>query len=151
MEGTASFARNQKAILSQSISFPARGARDDGLKKSIEAMSVKNGGGNGTKMETPFSKGVVTSGSRLYNPNRRASAGVQTKEQNTTSRASVRRTSLAAKPSTKRSLVRISTSSSLSVLVRFTLFNNIPFVQLILLFLLLVVSVYEVWFHKCNC
>ncbi|XP_015900430.1 protein WVD2-like 4 isoform X1 [Ziziphus jujuba] len=104
MEGTASFARNQKAILSQSISFPARGARDDGLKKSIEAMSVKNGGGNGTKMETPFSKGVVTSGSRLYNPNRRASAGVQTKEQNTTSRASVRRTSLAAKPSTKRSL-----------------------------------------------
>lgn len=80
-------------------------------------MSVTKGGGNGTKTETPVSNGAVTSASRLYNPNRRASAGVQTKEQNTISGASVRRTSLAAMPSTKHSMVSI--SSSLSVLILF--------------------------------
>ena len=127
LKGTSTpFSRNQRATLSQSLSFPARGARADGLKKSTDAVSVKtevkNGRvSNGTKTEASFANGAVTSASRLnYIPNRRASAGVQRKEQNTSSGASVQRTSLASIPSIKCSVVRIS-SSSLFLLLLFIL------------------------------
>lgn len=122
LKGTSTpFSRNQRANLSQSLSFPARGARADGLKKSIDAVSVKTEVknrrvSNGTKTEVFSANGTVTSASRLTDiPNRRASTGVQPKEQNTSSGASVRRSSLASVPSIRRSVVRITSFSCSSL------------------------------------
>ncbi|KAF3442778.1 hypothetical protein FNV43_RR16695 [Rhamnella rubrinervis] len=110
LKGTTPFSHNQRAILSQSLSFPARGAHADRLKKSVDAVSVKTevrSGrvSNGTKTEASFANGAVTSASRLNNiPSRRGSAGVQPKERNKSSGAYVPRTSLASIPSIKRSV-----------------------------------------------
>lgn len=104
LKGITQIPRNQRAILSQSLSFPSRGSRGDPMKKSIDANPVKavakHARGNATKAEAHFSV------SRL-NPNRRASTGVYSKEENTTGGASLKRTSLAAIPSIRCSSVRL--------------------------------------------
>ncbi|CAB4317361.1 unnamed protein product [Prunus armeniaca] len=98
LKGITQIPRNQRALLSQSLSFPSRGSRADPMKKSIDVYPVKavakHARGNATKAEAPFSV------SRL-NPNRRASTGVHSKEENTTGGASFKRNSLAAIPSVR--------------------------------------------------
>lgn len=113
LKSTAQSSRNQRAILSQSLSFPARGARADGMKKSVDGIPVKretkHGRENGTKDETPLANGTVTSLSPSLNrPNRRLTvAGVQSKKENKSDGASSRRATLTSMPSIKKSEVGI--------------------------------------------
>ncbi|PRQ44252.1 hypothetical protein RchiOBHm_Chr3g0477191 [Rosa chinensis] len=94
VKGAAPVSRTQRAILSQSLSFPARGARVDAMKKSIDVYpvktEVKHTRGNATKAEAPFPS------SRLNHQNRRASTGIHSNDENKAAGASVRRTTLAS-------------------------------------------------------
>ncbi|KAM0980800.1 hypothetical protein TB2_013696 [Malus domestica] len=95
------FPRKERATLSQSQSFPAKGSRTDPMKKSIDVYpvktEVKRARGKATKVEAPISV------SRLNNPTRRASTGVHSKDGNTTGGAAIKRTSLASIPSIRSS------------------------------------------------
>ncbi|KAF4402371.1 hypothetical protein G4B88_012156, partial [Cannabis sativa] len=107
LKSTTQSSRNQKGILSQSFSFPARGARADGMKKSVDGLPVKRetkqARANGTKPEPSFANGTVTSSS-LSRPNRRSTvAGVQLKEGNKPNGATSRRATLTSIPSNKQS------------------------------------------------
>ncbi|PON98385.1 TPX2, C-terminal [Trema orientale] len=107
-KSTTQSSRNQRAILSQSLSFPARGARADGMKKSLDGLLVKretkHARENGTKAETPLANGTVTSSSSLNRPTRHSTvAGVQSKEENKMNGASSRRATLTSLPSIKQS------------------------------------------------
>ncbi|XP_031248259.1 protein WVD2-like 4 [Pistacia vera] len=101
-KGGAPFTRNQRPVLSQSLSFPARGAHADGMKRSIDGHPVKNETKNtraiGAKAQGPSANGTVTSVSRLSQPNRRASTGADSKEVSTNNGVSSRRTSSATVP-----------------------------------------------------
>ncbi|KAM5559250.1 hypothetical protein ABKV19_020746 [Rosa sericea] len=97
VKGATPVSRTQRAILSQSLSFPARGARVHAMKKSIDVYpvktEVKHTRGNATKAEAPFPS------SRLNHQNRRASTGIHSNDENKAGGASVRRTTLASIPS----------------------------------------------------
>ncbi|XP_004303390.1 PREDICTED: uncharacterized protein LOC101300076 isoform X1 [Fragaria vesca subsp. vesca] len=102
LKGATPVSRIQRSILSQSLSFPARGARVDAMKKSIDVYpvktEVKHTRGNATKAEAPFPS------SRSNNLNRRASTGIQSNDENKVGGASaVRRTTLASIPSMRSS------------------------------------------------
>ncbi|XP_009348636.2 protein WVD2-like 4 [Pyrus x bretschneideri] len=101
VKGATPFLHKERATLSQSLSFPARGSRTDPMKKSIDVYpvktEVKHARGNATKAEAPISV------SRLNNPTRRASTGVHSKDGNSTGGASIKRTSLASIPSIRSS------------------------------------------------
>lgn len=106
LKGATPVSRIQRSILSQSLSFPARGARVDAMKKSIDVYpvktEVKHTRGNATKAEAPFPS------SRSNNLNRRASTGIQSNDENKVGGASaVRRTTLASIPSMRSSAVRL--------------------------------------------
>ncbi|XP_062112363.1 protein WVD2-like 4 [Humulus lupulus] len=108
LKSTTQSSRNQKGVLSQSLSFPARGARVDGMKKSVDGLLVKKetkqARANGTKAEPSFANGTVTSSSSLSHPSRRSIvAEVQSKEGNKTNGASSRRATLTSIPSIKQS------------------------------------------------
>ncbi|KAM1936223.1 hypothetical protein ACFX15_013520 [Malus domestica] len=101
VKGATPFSRKERATLSQSRSFPAKGSRTDPMKKSIDVSpvktEVKHARGNATKAEAPISV------SRLNNATRRASTGVHSKDGNTTGGAAIKRTSLASIPSIRSS------------------------------------------------
>ncbi|CAN6719520.1 unnamed protein product [Malus baccata var. baccata] len=101
VKGATPFPRKERATLSQSQSFPAKGSRTDPMKKSIDVYpvktEVKHARGKATKAEAPISV------SRLNNPTRRASTGVHSKDGNTTGGAAIKRTSLASIPSIRSS------------------------------------------------
>lgn len=86
LKGSAPFLRNQKPkVLSQSLSFPARGNHADALKKSIDGHPLKNGvkhgQENGAKAHHALSSnGLVTSVSRSNYPNKRAPTATNSKE-----------------------------------------------------------------------
>lgn len=108
-KGTAPFTRSQRPVLSQSLSFPARGADADHLKKSVDGHPLKSNAKqarvNGVKTQGPSSNGTVTSVSRLSHPNRRASTGVESKEVNTNGGVSARRTTSASVSSIHKTAV----------------------------------------------
>ncbi|KAF5737395.1 neurofilament heavy polypeptide-like isoform X2 [Tripterygium wilfordii] len=94
LKGTTHFPRSQRAVLSQSLSFPSRGALVDSMRKSIETHPVKSNvkhvRENGTKAKDSVSNGSVTSMS-----SRRTSTGVSSKQASTnTSGISLKRASL---------------------------------------------------------
>lgn len=98
--------RNQR-VLSQSLSFPATGARGDGMKKSVDGLLVKREAKiareNGTRAEPIAPNGTVTSASSLNRPNRRASAGAQPKEETKPNGTAARRATLTSISSIKQS------------------------------------------------
>ncbi|CAN6586701.1 unnamed protein product [Malus baccata var. baccata] len=108
VKGATPFPRKERATLSQSQSFPAKGSRTDPMKKSVDVYpvktEVKHARGKATKAEAPISV------SRLNNPTRRASTGVHSKDGNTTGGAAIKRTSLASIPSIRSSPSRKSGS-----------------------------------------
>ncbi|CAK7342119.1 unnamed protein product [Dovyalis caffra] len=81
VKGSGTFSRSQRSILSQSLSFPAKGVRTDNMRKSIEGhplkTAVKHARDEGTKAQVPISIGSVTSSPRFNNDNR-----VNSKESN---------------------------------------------------------------------
>lgn len=108
LKGSAPFTHSQRHVLSQSLSFPSRGAHADALKKSIDVYPIKRDAKqarvNGVKAQGPSSNGTVNSVSRLKQPNRRASTGVETKEVKTNG-VSARPTTLASVSSIRKSAV----------------------------------------------
>ncbi|XP_044507139.1 protein WVD2-like 4 [Mangifera indica] len=100
LKGGAPFTHIQKPVLSQSLSYPARGARPDGMKRSIDGHPVKNATknarANGAKAQGSGVNQTVTSVSHSNQSNRRASTGMDSREMNTNSGVSSRRTSLAS-------------------------------------------------------
>lgn len=128
-------------VLSQSLSFPARRSRGDGMKKSVDGLLVKkdakNARENGTRAEPTFAtNGTVTSASALSRPSRRASAAVRPKEEIKHDGPSARRATLTSMPSIKQSSVRISNFFPICFGLRLLHF----FVWLILLFIFGLVS-----------
>lgn len=108
LKGSASFTRSQKPVLSQSLFLPSRGAHADALKKSIDVYPIKRDAKqalvNRVKGQGPSFNGTVNSVSRLNQPNRCASTGVETKEVKTNG-VSVRPTTLASVSSIRKSAV----------------------------------------------
>ncbi|KAF5473450.1 hypothetical protein F2P56_010059 [Juglans regia] len=95
LKATTPFSRNRKSVLSQSLSFPARGGHFDVTNKSIDVYPVKR--------EDKDAQRHVTSS--LINPNSPASTGIPSKAANTTiSGASGRRNSSASMPSIRRTV-----------------------------------------------
>ncbi|XAR64806.1 hypothetical protein NMG60_11008649 [Bertholletia excelsa] len=92
--------------LTQSLSFPSRGAQANFMKKSVDGFPVKGETksfrGNGTKSEFPVSNGSITSTARLNLGNRRASTALTSNE----NRGGVptRRTTSASQQSIQKSL-----------------------------------------------
>ncbi|KAK3227056.1 hypothetical protein Dsin_006918 [Dipteronia sinensis] len=114
LKGLASFTRSQKPVLSQSLSFPARGACADGLKKSINGYPAKSdpkhARANAAKAQGTFSSGTVSSASHLNHPIRNASTGVGSKEVNVNGGVSARRTTLASISTIRRATTAKSNS-----------------------------------------
>ncbi|OVA17118.1 TPX2 [Macleaya cordata] len=108
-KGSTAFPKSQKPSLLQSLSFPSRGVSGNGLKKSTDGKPVKTNARHSRtngEAETRASDGEVSS--RLNHPNRRASTGVSSMNANSKSVGpSARRTTLAAVPSARGSLVRL--------------------------------------------
>ncbi|KAF5473449.1 hypothetical protein F2P56_010059 [Juglans regia] len=103
LKATTPFSRNRKSVLSQSLSFPARGGHFDVTNKSIDVYPVKR--------EDKDAQRHVTSS--LINPNSPASTGIPSKAANTTiSGASGRRNSSASMPSIRRTVPGKSGSSN---------------------------------------
>ncbi|KAG4215809.1 hypothetical protein ERO13_A01G199900v2 [Gossypium hirsutum] len=87
--------RNQRHVLSQSLSFPARRIHGDGLVKSTD---LKHSQEKSSKTHAPSSNGSAS----LSHPNRRGSIHVNTKPANANGGgASSRRTTIASLPSNK--------------------------------------------------
>lgn len=108
LKSTNPSSRSQRVVLSQSLSFPARGSRGDGMKKSVDGLLVKkeakNARENGTRAVPTFAtNGTVTSASALSRSSRRASAAVQPKEEIKHNSPSARRATLTSMPSVKQS------------------------------------------------
>ncbi|WRX24991.1 TPX2 [Theobroma cacao] len=100
--------RDQRAVLSQSLSFPARRVHGDGLMKSIdgypEKVDLKHGQEEGTKVQAS-SNGSLSSLSRLNHPNSRGSIKLDSKPANTNGGGvTARRTTLASLPSNRQAL-----------------------------------------------
>lgn len=103
--------RNQRAVLSQSLSFPARRAHGDGLMKSIdgykEKTDRKRAQQKGKKVQAPLN-GSVASLSRLSHPNRRRSINLDSKPETMNGGGvTARRTTLASFPSNRQAVVWI--------------------------------------------
>ncbi|XWS43316.1 hypothetical protein CRYUN_Cryun16bG0092500 [Craigia yunnanensis] len=101
--------RNQRPVLSQSLSFPARRVHGDGLMKSIdgfpEKTDLKHAQEKGTKVQAPSSNGSVSSLSRLNHPNRRGSINLGSKLENVNGGGvSARRTTLASLASNRQAV-----------------------------------------------
>ncbi|KAK2647415.1 hypothetical protein Ddye_014904 [Dipteronia dyeriana] len=113
LKGLAPFTRSQKPVLSQSLSFPARGACSDG-KKSINGYPAKSdpkhARANAAKAQGTFSSGTVSSASHLNHPIRNASTGVGSKEVNANGGVSARRTTLASISTIRRATTAKSSS-----------------------------------------
>ncbi|KAK8504459.1 hypothetical protein V6N13_126135 [Hibiscus sabdariffa] len=99
--------RNQRPVLSQSHSFPARRVHGDAIGKSIdgykEKADPKHAHEKSSKVHGSSSNGSVLSLSGLSHPNRRGSVQVDSKNANGGG-ATSRRTTLASLPSNKQTV-----------------------------------------------
>ncbi|KAM7505080.1 hypothetical protein LguiB_003984 [Lonicera macranthoides] len=105
--------RNAKQRMSQSLSFPSRGASANALKSSIDGHPLKSdakiSGANGSKFKDPFLNGA----SHLNLTSRRASTIVKPKETKANGVvASTRRATLASVPVLRQPLSRKSVSTN---------------------------------------
>ncbi|KAL9242548.1 hypothetical protein vseg_016538 [Gypsophila vaccaria] len=105
----ASSLRNQRANVSQSLSFPSKGAHGGFLRKSIDASAVKSSSkqtmSNGVKSGAP-SEASLTSDSVVDNSNGKTLSEVSSKETTAKSiKASAKQSSSKPVPSTKRSVL----------------------------------------------
>lgn len=113
MKGSGPFSHSQRPILSQSLSFPAKGVRTNNMRKSIEGhplkTAVKLARDEGTKVQVPFSNGSVTSSPRFNQSNRPAPTGANSKESNINgSKTLSKQTSSTSKSSSQQAAVRFS-------------------------------------------
>ncbi|RWR85447.1 protein WVD2-like protein 4 isoform X2 [Cinnamomum micranthum f. kanehirae] len=115
-KGLMSFPRNQRASLSQSVSFPTRGTIISGSRKSTDEkqmkLDAKHAHMDGVETASVVSNGSLTSTSRSNHSNRRGEGSV---DANAGRGLSARRTTLASMPSIRRSLPTKSVSLSASV------------------------------------
>ncbi|KAK7244760.1 hypothetical protein RIF29_39586 [Crotalaria pallida] len=98
LKSTTSTTQKQRPSLSQSLSFPAKSARGDGMRKSIDGHNlvkpkVKHALDNGTKAEAS-----------IRHSNRSINSEVNSKEAKLNTGGSNQRTSLTSMPSFKRSV-----------------------------------------------
>lgn len=105
LRGTAALTRSKKASISQSLSFPSRGVSSDVMRKSIDVYPKKSDAKElktkGVKHETSLSKGSSASS---LNP-KGVSAGVLKNANANGGVATNRRTTIAAVPSLRQSMV----------------------------------------------
>ncbi|KAJ8630923.1 hypothetical protein MRB53_024246 [Persea americana] len=103
-KGLMSSPRNQRASLSQSISFPTRGTIISGSRKSTDEkqmkLDAKHAHMDGVETASVVSNGSLTSTSRSNHSNRRGEGSV---DANAGRGLSARRTTLASMPSIRRS------------------------------------------------
>lgn len=94
------FTGGKKPVLSQSLSFPAKGVHGDGLRKSINEYSMKSDSkharANAEKPKGSFSSGTKSSDAHFNPQNKKASAGLGSKPANVNGGASARRTAVAS-------------------------------------------------------
>lgn len=115
------FSRNPRPSLSQSLLFPARGVRPDNMRKSIDGhptKTVAKHAQDDSRKGQVTSNGSIASVSRLTQPTRHASSGMNSKESNVNGgKAFSKRTSLATMPSKKaaQSVEPISLTESTTV------------------------------------
>lgn len=107
LRGTAALTRSNKASQSQSLSFPSRGASSDVMRKSIDVYPKKSDAKEvktkGIKNETSLSKGSSASS---LNPSSRVVSGGVLKNANANGGvATSRRSTIAAGPSLRQSMV----------------------------------------------
>ncbi|OMO69169.1 hypothetical protein CCACVL1_19627 [Corchorus capsularis] len=101
LKTSVSFPRNQRPVLSQSLSFPARRGNGDGLLKSIDGYPGKTDA-KGSKVQAPSSNGSL---SRLNNPNRRGSINLDSKPTNANG-VTPRRNTLASLPGNRQAVAK---------------------------------------------
>ncbi|OMO68646.1 hypothetical protein COLO4_29512 [Corchorus olitorius] len=101
LKTAVSFSRNQRPVLSQSLSFPARRGNGDGLLKSIDGYPGKTDV-KGSKVQAPSSNGSL---SRLNNPNRRGSINLDSKPTNVNG-VTPRRNTLASLPGNRQTVAK---------------------------------------------
>ncbi|XVE75838.1 hypothetical protein DITRI_Ditri12bG0123500 [Diplodiscus trichospermus] len=99
---------NQRPVLSQSLSFPARGVHGDGLAKSIggypEKTNLKHADEKSTKVQVP-SNGSISSLSRSNHSNRRGSINMDSKPANMSGGGvTAWRTTLASLPNNRQAM-----------------------------------------------
>ncbi|KAI4300603.1 hypothetical protein L6164_033960 [Bauhinia variegata] len=98
LKGPTSLSQKQRPTLSHSLSFPAKSARGDGMKKSMDEYTVKkevkHAQGNGVKAEATV---------RHPSKSKTTNSEVTSKEAKTNSTSSNQRSSLTSKLSTKHS------------------------------------------------
>lgn len=107
-KGTPSATRSQKSSLTQSLSFPSKGAHGSVPKKSLDASAVKptakQSQANGKKLNAPSSEASDSFNSVLIHSNGQISAEATSKETNVENCVvSAKQTSIASVPSTKHS------------------------------------------------
>ncbi|KAE9585338.1 hypothetical protein Lal_00018044 [Lupinus albus] len=114
LKGTTQISQKQRPTLSQSLSFPAKSARGDGMRKSIDGHNlvkakVKHVLDNGTKVEAS-----------IHHSNKSINSEVNSKEAkfNTRGSKSNHNTSLTSMPSFKRSVSVFGRSTPVNVVTK---------------------------------
>jgi hypothetical protein len=114
MKGSGAFSRSHRPILSQSLSFPAKGVCTDNMTKSIEEhplrTAAKHARDEGTKVKVSFPHVSVTSSPRLNQANRRVPTGVNSRESSNIncSKTLTRQSSSTGKSCSQQATVRVS-------------------------------------------
>jgi hypothetical protein len=114
MKGSGAFSRSHRPILSQSVSFPAKGVCTDNRTKSIEEHPLRTAAKHARDEGTvSFPHISVTSSPRLNQANRRVPTGVNSKESNINcSKTLTRQSSSAGKSCSQQATVRVSADKS---------------------------------------
>lgn len=89
VKGTAPSAQNRKPVLSQSLSFPAKGIRANGMRKSIDAVPIKAETKHSRANMSGLSNGSVSSVGITGQRDRPVPNGVGTKASNLGNRRSL--------------------------------------------------------------
>ncbi|KAK2364518.1 TPX2 (targeting protein for Xklp2) protein family [Trifolium repens] len=97
LKGTTSISRKQRSTLSQSLSFPAKSAREDSIHKSIDGCLVKT-------------KAKHVQASTLHNSSKSTNFEGKSNEGKTNTEGCKKRTTLISMPGLKRSVFGRSTS-----------------------------------------
>jgi hypothetical protein len=92
LKGTTSISRKQRSTLSQSLSFPAKSAREDSIHKSIDGCLVKT-------------KAKHVQASTLHNSSKSTNFEGKSNEGKTNTEGCKKRTTLISMPGLKRSVV----------------------------------------------
>ncbi|KAF7851972.1 hypothetical protein BT93_L1670 [Corymbia citriodora subsp. variegata] len=89
VKGTTPSAQNRKPVLSQSLSFPAKGIRANGMRKSIDAVPMKADAKHSEANMSGLSNGSVNSVATTGQCNRLMANGVSPKASNLGNRRSL--------------------------------------------------------------